>query len=437
MMITEIVIKDVRCIEAARLTIPPETYLIQISGDNGSGKSSILNAIAAVLAGPGHVPADMLRHGAEKGMIEITLGADDGDGVKYIARLPVKKGGLGQLSIKRSDGKALKRTPRKAMELILNPIGISPTKFADAKPADRVAMLLATVEPGFDLAGHKRKKRELEQARADHGRDKTRIEGAIASLPPVPADTPDEEVSVADIMAELEEAQKANAANEKMRDTVPAWADAVTAKRNCAENTEMEITILRDRLAEEELAAKRAEAALQQAKDDCAALPDDIELAPIRARVEAGGETNRAVQAKQTLAKHGKELAGATRCWGAADKEVKDHEEHKTDVFKGIKLPFDDVAITEESIRIDGTELSALSRGERVLAGVSIAAQGKRAAKVILVEDGSDLDEHTMAAIKAIAETTKTLIIVEQIQPAQCGFRVVGGVVEEVTQETS
>src|SRR5438270_7793157 len=56
------------------LEFPTSAALIEVTGDNGVGKSSVLNAIRCVVEG-GHDPA-LLRLGAKKGVVRLLL--DDG-----------------------------------------------------------------------------------------------------------------------------------------------------------------------------------------------------------------------------------------------------------------------------------------------------------------------------------------------------------------------
>ncbi len=54
--------------------IAPDGAVVQISGANGSGKSSVLNALVCALAGKEAIPADPVRHGAEEAEIVVDLG---------------------------------------------------------------------------------------------------------------------------------------------------------------------------------------------------------------------------------------------------------------------------------------------------------------------------------------------------------------------------
>lgn len=76
-MFTEVILKNIKCFESARVQLAPLTVLV---GKNDSGKSAFLNAIA-LLGGQVHGRLEWLRHGAESGEI-VVRGPEDTAGLK-------------------------------------------------------------------------------------------------------------------------------------------------------------------------------------------------------------------------------------------------------------------------------------------------------------------------------------------------------------------
>ena len=82
-LIERVVIENVRLITRLELMVPPATTLqapwLMLLGENGTGKSSVLQAVALALVGDGYRdrlrvnPADYLRHGTRSGFIEVYL----------------------------------------------------------------------------------------------------------------------------------------------------------------------------------------------------------------------------------------------------------------------------------------------------------------------------------------------------------------------------
>src|SRR5687768_16129415 len=65
--------------------------MIVIGGDNGNGKTSILDSFMYAVGGASFIPSEPLRRGARKGKVLVELVAPDG-GVLYVERRVTKKG---------------------------------------------------------------------------------------------------------------------------------------------------------------------------------------------------------------------------------------------------------------------------------------------------------------------------------------------------------
>lgn len=107
----------------------------EISGPNGQGKTSVLEAIKAGLAG-GH-DATLLRKGAEKGEIVLVLD----NGTKISKRV---NAGSSPLTVTASDGIKAKR-PTDVLKEITDMLSVNPVDFLRAPKKDRVRVLLETM----------------------------------------------------------------------------------------------------------------------------------------------------------------------------------------------------------------------------------------------------------------------------------------------------
>jgi DNA repair exonuclease SbcCD ATPase subunit len=129
MRIQQIRISNILGIEDLELT--PKGYT-QISGTNGTGKTSVLEAIKAAL-GVGE-DATLLRKGAERG--EVVLVLDDGTTI----RKAVSQSGA-RTTVKGADGKALAK-PAEVIQGLADVLSVNPVDFLLAKPKERVRVLL-------------------------------------------------------------------------------------------------------------------------------------------------------------------------------------------------------------------------------------------------------------------------------------------------------
>lgn len=132
MRIQRVEIENIKGIESA--AFEPGTLTI-LSGENGSGKTSILDAISSVFNG-GHDPG-LLRKGAEHGKVVLTLG----DGVAATTITKHITASASRLVIQTADGLTVSR-PTEYVARLASGFQFDPVAFLDAKPGDQVKYLL-------------------------------------------------------------------------------------------------------------------------------------------------------------------------------------------------------------------------------------------------------------------------------------------------------
>lgn len=129
MRIESVSIRSIKGIEALDFELGSVNIL---SGDNGTGKTSVLDAIRSIFEG-GHDPA-LLRNGAESGYVAIRL--SDGH---QITKTVTEKGSV--LAVKSEDGSVVP-APKRFVEQLAEGFAYDPLAFLAAKPKDRLAFLL-------------------------------------------------------------------------------------------------------------------------------------------------------------------------------------------------------------------------------------------------------------------------------------------------------
>jgi AAA domain len=140
MRVTHIEIQGIKGI-AGPLILQPKSLCV-ISGDNGVGKSSILDALKAVFQG-GHNP-QLVRQGAKRGEIVLTL-----DSGSVIRKVITPKAST--LTVTDPEGREVK-APQTFVESLASGFGFDPIGFVEAEPKKRTAFLLDAMPISFTAA---------------------------------------------------------------------------------------------------------------------------------------------------------------------------------------------------------------------------------------------------------------------------------------------
>ena len=134
--ISEVEIKNIKGIESLSFKAGAVTVL---SGSNGAGKSSVIDAIGAIFDG-GHDPA-LLRNGTEQGEVKITL--DDGSTIRKRVT-PTKS----DLEVRNPQGGIVKR-PAEYVKTLAQSFAFDPIGLVSAPKKDRAKWLLEAMPIEF------------------------------------------------------------------------------------------------------------------------------------------------------------------------------------------------------------------------------------------------------------------------------------------------
>jgi DNA repair exonuclease SbcCD ATPase subunit len=386
--------------------IRPDGNLVEITGKNGQGKTSILDAIWWALDSNKVVQSSPIREGAEKGFVELDLG-------DYIVTKTFKRKPDGDvtiaLTVKNKDGfKA--DSPVKLLETFIGDLTFDPLAFARMKPQDQVVALRALVKD-YDFADADTKNKADFEARTEVNRTvrdlKARIEAII-----VPEDTPDQRISAESLMGELSSAMDHNSKIDAARtkrvniDQRIGSIEAVIADRKQQIKT-LQAAIIADELAIEEL---RDEA------DGIDTSGEKLDIESIRQQITKAEETNRYVDRKQQRATLQSELKAAEEKSAAYTKTIDDRKEAASSAVRRAELPVGGLELTDDAILVNGQPFDQASDAEQLRVSVAVAGAMNPKLRVIRVRDGSLLDTDSMKLLSTYAEEHDMQIWLESVQ---------------------
>lgn len=426
-----------------------------INGRNGSGKSSLLAAIATLLHGKKGAPEVPVREGAERAEVVGVL--DDG------SRISVSQtaGGTFQLHLHDSVGHIVP-SPLTVLERIRGAAGVDPVRLAwEDNPSDLILRAL-----GIDVSGIDGEIKELAQQRLDAGREVRKLEPVVEQAEKALRDAGGRAVERVDVRELMDEYQKAVAAEraisahtsklEARRDAEIAFEEIVKKQparsRHKLEQSIRELDteedILRQRLA---TIAKMREACRQEvsevarwemqrdhAEASVRRIASDIEqsqiVAPpkrpaevVKQSIDNVGVHNERWAAGQALDAHRAALGKARQAQANAEQALEAKRAKRRKLLVDSGLAIDGLEITAEgTVTYQGRPWMAASAGERLRVAIEVLFASKSQLRVAWTRDGDRLDDENLAAIIEACDARGLQLFIERT-----GIRDAGALVLE------
>lgn len=416
MKIIELQAENFKKLRAVHIT--PEGAVVTIGGDNGAGKTSCLDAIAAAIGGEKLCPAVPIRTGAASARVQVDLG-------DLIVERRWTANDRSTVVVKSKEG-AKYGSPQTMLDGLVGRLSFDPLAFMKAPPKQQAETLRQLV--GVDFTELDGKRRAAFDDRTVVNREIASLKGAIERMPDPFA--PDEPVSVEDLLAEQEKLVQVQRQNDAERAQLATLKDRFAAAQARIAATQERVNKLEDQLANErkQLAVdEEAKAALGAEGKKARAVVDklvDPDLGGIRTRLAEVEATNAAVRAKaqrraemERLAKKEKESADFSITIEAIDTA-------KKAALEEAKFPVAGLAFTEEGLTLNGIPLEQASGAEQLRVSLAMGLALNPKLKVLLIRDGSLLDKKSLAMVGEMAEKAGAQVWLEMVS-AEKGVGVV------------
>ena len=412
---------------------PNGRNVVIIGGDNANGKSSVLQSIAMLFGGAAEIPETPVRVGEEKAKIIAKL--DNG----IVVRRTFTKAGGTALVVESADG-ARYPSPQSIMDALTGKLMFDPLAFVKLDPAKQKTALQTLV--GLDFTEINETRAKVYQERTLINRHLDHVRARLATMTHH-EDAPAEEVSTAGLLAELEDAQKHNEEKESLGRAIKAAAAKLQLRRDGAAAQRAKIQALENELREARALLPKFDEDVKQAgiEHDAAIQADwefkAIDLAPLRAAVANASETNRKVaenkvraDAVAALEKHTAEAAQAT-------KAIADCDAAKEKALSEANFPIDGLAFDDNGVTYNGIPFSQASSAEQLRVSVAMGAALNPKLRVMLVRDGSLLDERSLQLLGDLAKEHDLQVFVERVGKADSSAIIIedGTVASEPTPE--
>jgi DNA repair exonuclease SbcCD ATPase subunit len=405
MKLTRLEILDFKRISAVAIDADTGNPIV-LTGDNGQGKSSCLDAIEWALTRGG---ADRpIRNGAESATVALTL--SDGISRTYTVKRKAK-GANAYLDITAEDGSKMP-SPQKFLDGLVGSLAFDPEAFTRLKPKEQADALRIAV--GLDTSDLDDAYKTAYAQRTEANRAKDNAEKLFKGCPVV-AGTPREKQNAADLITDrdklIAELKTAEAANELLQET----GDAIVETQQLIMELEVKLQTATARLAKLQQDSTQQEASYTTRKAATADHEQKIEAITTAIRNIDG--VNSEIDAHNRALEDRKAKEDAYRAtlkrYTDLDAEVKRVQAEKETRIAAAKFPVPGLAIEDDAVLVNDVPFSDLNTAERIKVSCLIAMSQNPALKVIFVREGALVSRANLAVLADLAEKHGMQVFIE------------------------
>jgi energy-coupling factor transporter ATP-binding protein EcfA2 len=394
--------------------IRPDGKLVQITGKNGAGKTSVLDSIWWALSGTANIQEQPINDAAHEARIRLDMG--EIIVTRYFRRTIDKEPPYTtRLTVEAADG-ARFPSPQTMLDEMIGELSFDPLAFTRLKPKEQFDALKVFVT-GIDIEQLDRENLRDFELRTSENRKAAELKAQMAGID-APDSTIGEPVDEEALVRELEAAGEKNKEIELRRQRrISVERDKQRLEAN-ADRIAEEIIELRARI--ERLQAQEGEAreqanGLATRLSRAEPLPELIATEVLLARIRQAREANEKLRLSRQKAELLEKAEQHRKRADALTQSMQARREHKEAAIAAAKMPVEGLGFGEGEITLGGRPFNQASDAEQLRASIAIAISMNPKIRVIRVRDGSLLDEDGIRLVAEMAENHGAQVWLERV----------------------
>jgi AAA domain len=439
MKILQLTAENVKRLKIVDIT--PQPFLNQITGENGNGKTSVLDSIWWALGGAKNVQSVPIRKGAESLRIRLDLG-------EMIVERKVTASGSKTLTVRNPVGAEpgtpdnklpMWGSPQEMLDALVGSLSFDPLAFANMDPDDQYAELKKIVKLEVDIDALEAANDADFKRRTEINRDAKAKHAQVAGIM-IPTGLPAGLIDESALLTSITEAASHNttietrkANREKtQRDANDKKAEGVRLRNKAADEREATARRVKDLQAEiallEAAGEKRAQEYDDQATtalaaageierkiDEAPALPVPIDIAGLRATLDQAKATNQQLARREQRDKIAAEARALDAQSAFLSKQMAERESQKVNALASAQMPVEGLSFERGRVMFNGLPFDQGSDAERLKVSVAIAMAMNPKIRVIRIRNGSLLDNKGIQMIADLAKERDYQIWMERV----------------------
>lgn len=394
-------IKRIKAVE-----VIPNGATVVIGGRNAQGKTSVLDCISMALGGAAAVPSEPIRRGATKA--QIILETEE----LTVTRKFSKSGTT--LEVTNKDGQKF-AGPQGVLDKLVSTLAFDPLAFVLADKKAQFKQLQTLL--GIDTESLDNERKTEFERRTQKNRDIKALAAVIDSLPcEGPA-----RVEVSELLDELSRAEQINAGIADLdREAMEADNQLVKAveevTQGIAKIHEQEKRL--DALIEELKAAKEKSDAAKAnflTASERLSRAERVEIAPIKERIAAAEDTNSAAAKIEDRKRKQSELTVLENESAMMTAHLQELDHRRATLLSDCPMPVPGIGFEADGVTLNDLPLDQASAAEQLKLGLAVACAMNPNLRVMLIRNGSLLDDDAMTMVSRMAEEHGAQVWIERV----------------------
>ena len=390
--------------------IHPDGSIVEITGKNKQGKSSILDAIKAAFGGGTNLPEKPIHEGADKGSVRIDLG-------EFVITRKFINQENGEyttsLKVENSDGASF-GSPQAMIDKMLGKFSFDPMEFARMDSKKRFEVLKSFI-PNVDFEVIEKANKADYDKRAELNKIAKEATSSAASI-----EAKDDLGPAVDEDALTEQLSKAASHN----------ADIETRKKN-REEAQKQITDwdaeLKEMAEKFKLMTNQRNELDKQLKA-AAPLPAPVDVESVKKQISDARTHNKAVEDLKRKVEFKAKAKKAAEEAEALTLAMEAREKDKAKKIEAADLPIPGLTLGDGSVLYNGIPFEQASDAEQIRVSVAIGMAVNPTVKVILIKNGSLMDKDSRTILADMAAKNGYQVWVESVSE---GDGKVGFIIED------
>jgi len=418
MKITSLSISNVKRIKAVH--IEPNGNMVVIGGMNDQGKSSVIDSVFYDLGGTKTICDRPLRDGATKGEVSATINHPKGDLI--VTRTFTQKGGA--VTIKNLEGMKYS-SPQEILDKFTGKLTFDPVAFMRLDRKKQFEMLREMV--GIDFTALDLARKELYDERSLENRRTKALEFEAKQLGDYRE--PVEAVDTSAIVEILQDTIETNKLHEKIQTIIDNHQEKIKERLRLISEDEQEIERLKGHILNTQSEIAELSNQVEDFEKEKPELKDTVEL---NSTLSQAGEVNEKARNHQEYLSKVKEMSASNAKANDLTRQIQDIDDEKALALSNAKFPVAGLNFNEDTVLFNGVPLDQASSSGQLRVSAAMAAAMNPELRIMLIRDGSLLDDNSFKLLAEFAEEHDFQIWIERVgEGDECSVIIEDGMIKD------